>query len=508
MDTIKNRTLVLVACLIVGILFLLPTLFRSQFEGINWISKPITLGLDLRGGVHLVYEVQGDEAVKSRLQSVANTLRSEFREAKIAMVKSKVLDNNRIEFTFLSDAVAERAQSKIQEVSKDLQFVEKTPDGERAKLIYSVSDSYAAKVKLEAIGQAVETLRNRVDQFGVTEPLIQRVGDNRILLQMPGEQNVASVKKVIGNVAKLEFRLLPSGKSDHTTKVKDKQGANVEVEDEALMTGEAVSDARVSFDQGVSVSLTLTSEGARTFRKITAENVGRNLAIVLDNVLYSSPRINEAIGGGHASISGGFSVEEAKQLAVVLRAGALPAPLKVVEERSVGPTLGSESIQKGIAAILAGFIAVAVFMLVWYKKSGVVAVVSLILNLFFILAILSAFGATLTLPGLAALALTIGVAVDSNVLIFERIKDELWNGAGRDAAVRGGFDKAYTAIFDANLAALFTGLILYILGTGPVKGFAVTLCVGVITTMFCAVFASRIAFEYFELKGKKFSISI
>jgi preprotein translocase subunit SecD len=274
------------------------------------------------------------------------------------------------------------------------------------------------------------------------------------------------------------------------------------------MTGQDVAVARVAFEQGVSVSLTMTSEGARTFRKITAENVGRQLAIILDNVLYSSPNINEPISGGQASISGGFTVEEAKQLAVVLRAGALPAPLKVMEERTVGPSLGAESIKKGITAIVAGFLMVALFMMFYYKKSGVVAVISLLLNLILIIAILSAFGATMTLPGLAALALTVGVAVDSNVIIYERIKDELYNGAGRDAAVRQGFDKAYTAILDANLAALFVGLILYFLGTGPVKGFAVTLSIGVCTTLFCAVFASRIAFDAFELKGKKLPLSI
>lgn len=506
---IKKRFFVFLAVVVVALLFLAPTLFRSVFQDTNWVSKPLSLGLDLSGGVHLVYEVQASEAVKSRLQSISNTLRSEFRDAKIALVKAKVTENNVAEFTFLSDQVAEKAKSKIQEIAKDLNFKEKTPDGDRMKLSYGISDIFAERVKAEAINQAVETLRNRVDQFGVAEPLILKIGADRVLLQMPGVSDVSSVKKVVGNVAKLEFRLLPiGGGSERTVNFKDKSGATVVVEDEALMTGDVVSDARVGFDQGVSVSLTLNAEGARIFRKITTENVGRNMAIILDGIVYSSPRINEPIGGGHASISGSFTVEEARQLAVVLRAGALPAPLKVMEERTVGPSLGSESIHKGMMAIFGGFVLVAVFMVFWYKKSGLVAVGSLLLNLFLIVSVLAAFGATLTLPGLAALALTVGVAVDSNVLIFERIKDELWNGSTRDAAVRGGFEKAYTAILDANLAAFFTGLILYFLGTGPIKGFAVSLCVGIVTTMFCAVFVARLAFEHFQLKGGKFGLSI
>jgi preprotein translocase subunit SecD len=443
------------------------------------------------------------------MQSIATALRSEMREAKIALTAVKVPDSRRVELTFLNDQTAERGKAKIQESHKDLIIKDTLPDGTKVKVTYAITDQYAEKISADSVSQAVETLRNRVDQFGVAEPLVQRSGTNRIVLQMPGVSDVASVKKIVGNVAKLEFRLIPKpGSTESTITVKDKAGANITVEDQVLMTGQDVSVARVAFEQGVSVSLTFNAEGARTFRKITTENVNRQLAIILDNVLYSAPNINEPIAGGTASITGGFTVEEAKQLAVVLRAGALPAPLKVMEERTVGPSLGAESIRKGVIAILAGFAAIAVFMVFWYKKSGIVAVVSLALNLFFIVAILSAFGATMTLPGLAALALTVGVAVDSNVIIFERIKDELSAGHSRDGSVKLGFEKAYSAIFDSNISSLFTGIILYILGTGPVKGFAVTLSIGVCTTMFCAVYVSKIAFDYFSLKGSKTSLSI
>jgi preprotein translocase subunit SecD len=271
------------------------------------------------------------------------------------------------------------------------------------------------------------------------------------------------------------------------------------------MTGDSVVDARVGFDQRgqAEVSVALSPLGAKTFAKVTSENVGRNLAIVLDGVVYSSPVIREAITGGRASISGGFTTDEAKQLKIVLKAGALPAPLEVLEERTVGPTLGLESVKKGLMAMAVGFGVIALFMVVYYAKAGVIAVATLILNAVFMVAALSFFGATLTLPGLAGLALTIGMAVDSNVIIFERIRDEVRAGVARDLAVHTGFDKAFSAIFDANITTLLSGMILYYFGTGPIRGFAVTLCIGVVSTVFCAVFAARLAFDYFELKGKR-----
>jgi preprotein translocase subunit SecD len=275
------------------------------------------------------------------------------------------------------------------------------------------------------------------------------------------------------------------------------------------MTGDAVKTAFWSSPAGqVEVMLNLTPDGARTFGRITSENVGRNLAIILDGVVYSSPVIRDAITGGQASISGGFTVAEANELAIVLRAGALPAPLVVMEERTVGPSLGKESIEKGVFAILIGSLAVFLCMAVYYRKAGLVANGTLILNILFVVALLSAFGATLTLPGLAGLALTVGMAVDSNVIIFERIRDELRNGASRDAAVHGGFDKAYSAIFDSNLTTFLSAMILYYFGTGPVRGFAVTLSIGVITTVFCAVFVSRLAFDTWKLKSGERALSI
>jgi preprotein translocase subunit SecD len=287
--------------------------------------------------------------------------------------------------------------------------------------------------------------------------------------------------------------------------LRGKSGETVVVEDQALMTGDAVSDARVNIDQKgeVQVSLKLTPTGGQTFARITSENVGRQLAIVLNGVVTSSPVIREPITDGNASISGGFTMDEAKELKIVLKSGALPAPLEILEERTVGPTLGLESVKKGLIAMAIGFGTISLFMVVYYLKSGAVAVGTLVLNAILMMGCLSLFGATLTLPGLAGLALTIGMAVDSNVIIFERIRDEIRNGASRDLAVHTGFDKAFGAIFDSNLTTLLAGGILYYFGTGAIRGFAVTLSVGIATTLFCAVYVARLCFDYFELKGKQ-----
>ena len=504
---IQQRTIVFVAVVVLAVLSLLPTVLRDNFTQ-KWFTKPMALGLDISGGVHLVYGVKAREAVTSRLQALLAGLRSDLRGKKIAVAQSTVGGDNALLITLLSDASLEAAKATIQEKSPELSLVSTEMDGSRPRLRYQLSEMAAKKIETDAIEQAVETLRNRVDQFGVSEPLIQRSGEDRIILQMPGVSDINAVKKVVGSVAKLEFRLVPgpgTPQGGGTMTFKNKEGQPVVVEDQALMTGDAVSDARVDFDQQgqVEVSLRLSSLGQQTFARITSENVGRQLAIILDGVVYSAPVIRDAITGGQASISGGFTMDEARQLKVVLKAGALPAPLTVLEERTVGPTLGLESVKKGVVAMGIGFVAISLFMMVYYAKSGVVAVVTLILNAIIMMACLSFFGATLTLPGLAGLALTIGMAVDSNVIIFERIRDEIRNGSSRDVAVATGFDKAFSAIFDANVTTLLAGMLLYYFGTGAIRGFAVTLSVGVVTTVFCAVFVARLLFDYFELKGKQ-----
>lgn len=509
----ENRSglLIILVALVLALLFLVPTMFPKTFgtggsmEG-KWFSKPISLGLDLSGGVHLVYQVDTNEAVAGRLQSLANSVRSDLLKEKIAIIRGKSTEEGLVEFIFLTEQMSQRARDLIERNNRDLIYKETLPDGSRFKLVYSISEQMKAQIKTNSVNQAVETLRNRVDQFGVSEPLIQRVGEDRIMLQMPGVSDVAAVKRIVGKVAKLEFRLVALPRSDiPTVTLPFKNGGTATLEDEVKMGGDAVDRASVSMDaqRGVTVDLSLTSEGAKIFGKVTSENVGRQLAIVLDGKVYSNPVIETAIIGGQAVITGGFSPDEARELAVVLRSGALPASLNVMEERTVGPTLGLESIKAGVVATLAGLTLIALFMGFYYKKAGLVAIGTLTLNGILILAALSAFGATLTLPGIAGLALTLGIAVDSNVIIFERIKDELSNGAGRDAAVSAGFDKAYSALVDANLTGLIGAVVLYIFGTGPIRGFAVTLSLGTMTTLFCAIFVAKILFEFFPLTGKK-----
>lgn len=506
----RGGLFVIIGSIVFAALFLIPTFLPSVFgpggsmEG-KWFSKPISLGLDLSGGVHLVYQVDTDEALAGRLQSLANSIRSDLLKEKIAIVRGKSTENGLVEFIFLTEQMAQRGREMIEKNNRELLFKETAPDGSRFKLIYSVSEPTKVSIRTNAVNQAVETLRNRVDQFGVTEPLIQRVGEDRIMLQMPGVSDVAAVKRIVGKVAKLEFRLVALPRSDiPTISLPVKDGGTATLEDEVKMGGDAVERAAVSMDaqRGVTVDLSLTSEGSKTFGKVTSENVGRQLAIVLDGKVYSNPVIESAIIGGQAVITGGFSPDEARELAVVLRSGALPATLNVMEERTVGPTLGRESIKAGVVATLVGLAMIGIFMSFYYKKAGLVAVFTLTLNAFLILASLSAFGATLTLPGIAGLALTLGIAVDSNVIIFERIKDELANGAGRDAAVVAGFDKAYSALLDANLTGLISAVVLYIFGTGPIRGFAVTLSIGTLTTLFCAIFVAKVIFDLLPLRGK------
>ena len=504
---LKRRIGIYCAVVVVALLFLLPTFFKDSFKDGAWISKPLSLGLDLQGGVYLVYEVVVEEAVKSNLQAIGNAARRELRKKKVPVQRAKANDKRQLELTLLSDRSLDQVRAFMEEQygSLRLEKEEKASAGRRVTLVFSLGDNEARLIERTAVERAIETLRNRVDQFGVSEPLIQKVGNKRIILQMPGAEDIESVKKIVGSVAKLEFRFRPNSETrKFAEQIVTREGAKVFVEDEIQMTGDMVDDARVSTIQGqVEVSLRLTAEGAQVFRRVTSEGVGRQLSIILDGQEYSAPRINEPIAGGQASITGGFSMEEASQLALVLRAGALPAPLEVLEERTVGPTLGQESIEKGVLAILVGFAAVLVFMVFYYKKSGVVAIASLILNILLVLAGLSAFGATLTLPGLAGLALTVGMAVDANVIIFERIREELRVGAGRDAAVEAGFGKALSAIIDSNITTLLAGLILYQFGTGPIKGFAVTLSVGILTTIYCATFVAKLSFDLFPLKGKE-----
>jgi preprotein translocase subunit SecD len=502
-SSIKSRLLVLIGIIVASVILLVPTFFPTQFE--NWpFSKPLSLGLDLSGGIAITYEVQEADAVVSYVETLGREIRKILLEEKIPVVRAKAEKDGRLGITFLSKESAEKGFVKIEDSYPLLnKIAQEDIIGGRVQYFFEVVEAKAIEIKQRAVEQAIEALRNRVDQFGVAEPLIQRIGKNRISLQMPGFSDIDKVKRVIGKVAKLEFRLTPDRPNVPSVTLKDLQGGKVKVEDRIQMSGDKVEDAKVSVGAGrVEVTLKLTRDGGKLFRDITTDNVGRNLAIILDNIVYSSPSIREPISGGEAIISGSFTVEEAQQLSVILKSGALPATLKVLEEKKVGPSLGSESIKSGVLAICGGFVSILLFMAWYYRGAGLIAVGTLVINLLVLLATLSLFGATLTLPGLAGLALTIGIAVDSNVIIFERIRDELRNGYDIHAAITAGFDNALSAILDTNLTALVTGVILYFFGTGPIRGFAVTLSIGVLTTIFAAVFVAKIVFDVLDDKGK------
>jgi preprotein translocase subunit SecD len=379
-------------------------------------------------------------------------------------------------------------------------------------------DRAVAQLRDDAVRQGVETIRNRVDQFGVAEPTITRQGTDRILIQLPGVQDPERAKALIGKTALLEFKLLDERTpADQAVKGQLPEGSEVMfqrrvdkatkgesrtpfvVQKRTLLTGAELNRAEVQSDPNTpgnwQVAIEFNAVGTRVFGEVTEQNVGRHLAIILDGNLYSAPRINERIPGGRAVITGNFTVDEARDLAIVLRAGALPAPVTILEERTVGPSLGADSIRRGMIAIVASAAVVFVFMLVYYRLSGLIADVALVLNLIILLACMAAFGATLTLPGIAGIALTIGMAVDTNILIFERIREELRVGKTPRAAIEAGFTRALRTIIDTHLTVMVTAGILYNFGTGAVKGFAVSLFVGLGASLFTAYFFTRLLFD-------------
>jgi preprotein translocase subunit SecD len=513
-----NKTLiwkfVLIGLVLVGSLY-------SAFP----LQKKIKLGLDLQGGMHLVYEVQTDKAVEIAMQRTTEDL-------KTALIKGGVTpaaittDGKKIAVDLLKPDDLEPARK----AAKAYGEIEEQSSSGGLKLVYAVTNDKAISIRQHAVDQALETLRNRIDQFGVSEPIIQRQGENRILIQLAGVKDPERAKSLIQTTARLEFRLVDENASvDDALKgqvppnlellyeyKKDETGKSVStipllVERATLMGGESIADADVRIDQQYNepyVSLGFDSEGARRFGEITARNVKRRLAIVLDGKVHSAPVIREKIEGGNAQITGSFSAEQAHDLAIILRAGALPAPLVLAEERTVGPSLGADSIRDGIRACLYGALAVVLFMLVYYRVGGLIADMALMLNLVILAGLMGYLEATLTLPGIAGIALTIGIAVDANVLIYERVREELRNGKTVRAAVDAGFKRAFVTIMDSNITTLIAAVVLFQFGTGPLKGFAVTLTIGILASLFSAVFVSRTVFELILTNRKITGISV
>ncbi|MGD9763917.1 MAG: protein translocase subunit SecD [Candidatus Binatia bacterium] len=524
------RTLLMLGLTLAAIVILLPTIWQPLPDWLGFLkSSKVSLGLDLQGGTHLVMQVDTDQAVSNSLEVNADELRRELRKAGVRAPKVERVGTG-LQVTIpadqrstLIDVVAERYPNlKVGE--------SETADGTLVQRLGLSAEEIRA-IKQAAVEQSLETIRNRVDQFGVAEPIIQRQGERDLLIQLPGVQDPERAKELIGKTAVLEFKLVrdvnaePFAKGNQTlpsgTEVlyeimkspsgERRKGAPLLLESQTLMTGDVVTDARVrpgDLPGSRIVSLDLNQRGARLFGEITAANVRRRLAIVLDDTIYSAPVIQEAIPGGKAVISGSFTTEEAKDLAIVLRSGALPAPVSVAEERTVGPTLGRDSIRQGIRSFIVAGALVMLFMVIYYRFAGLLADMALIWNVLFMVAALAAFNATLTLPGIAGIVLTLGMAVDANVLINERIREELRLGKSPRAAVEAGYDRALPAILDSNITTLLSGIILFQFGSGPIKGFAVTLCIGLVSHVFTAVVGTRLVWDYLLSRRQLRSVSI
>lgn len=524
MKTISWKVPVVGVVLIVAVIYVLPTFFSGW-----WPHKQINLGLDLQGGMHLVLEVKSEKAVESTTERMRNELRTAFREARIRHRGIDVTGLSKLSVDVLDEQDIEKIKSLLKQDFPDLEILSAAGKGAgNYRIDIAFSPEWEDHIKKQAVDQALETIRNRIDQFGVTEPDIRIQGTRRILVQLPGITDTDRAKQLIGKTALLEFKLL-----DDTGDLASALAGNVppgsellyeatdtpEGEDrrpylvrrETLLTGASLTDARVQIDTQFNepyVAIDFDRRGARDFERITAENVKKHLAIILDGRVYSAPVIQEKIAGGKARITGNFDMQEARDLAIVLRAGALPAPVEIIEERSVGPALGHDSIRKGIISMTVGGILVLLFMMIYYKGSGMIANLALVFNIILIAAGLSAFGATLTLPGMAGIILTIGMAVDANVIIFERIREELRLGKTPLASIANGFDRASLTILDANVTTLIAALVLFQFGTGPVKGFAVTLSLGVLASLFTALVFCRIIFEHLYTAYKFKTVSI
>ena len=503
------RILVSIAALGLGLLLSMP------------LDKKINLGLDLQGGMHLIYEVAVEEAAQKSLEKTSADIERFLKEKKIGVVSS-ARDGETIVVRLPSGAIAAEAADLL---DAEFNIMERTAlNKESGTVTYQFTADYRKQIDANSISQALETLRNRIDQFGVAEPAIQQEGDNRILIQLPGVKDRERALKIIDKTAQLEFHMLSESMSGQMAEEKGAPAGTILLYEKQLdrvtkkvtgkipyllnsrteVTGDMVTHAQVSYNQFniPYVSIQFNAEGTRVFGQLTTENVGKRMAIVLDGAVYSAPVIREPITGGSCMIEGSFSNEEARDLALVLRAGSLPAKLIKLEERSVGPSLGSDSIASGIKAGVIGSLAVFFFMLIYYRFAGFVADLALIMNFFMLMGAMAYFGATLTLPGIAGIVLTIGMAVDANILVFERIREELTLGKTVRTAVDVGFSRAFTTIVDSNVTTLIAAICLFQFGTGPVKGFAVTLTIGLMISMFTAVFVSRTMFNLY-LSGRR-----
>lgn len=518
--------------LLAAIVYLVPSL-SPDLPG-WWSSvlpkEKIRLGLDLQGGMHLILEVEAEKAVESHTERVLEELKQDLRKSKIRYTDLKRTGHDRLDIVLMGAKDKDGFETIVTGNYPDFKLSSVPVEGDRIGFQMALLPKAREQIMQMASEQALETIRNRVDQFGVSEPDIRPQEGHRLLIQLPGVKDPKRALELIGRTALLAFKLV-----DEEGNLEEALKGNVPAGDEilyhsgsdpktgrsfktpyllkkrAILTGEYLTDARIQIDPQYNepyVSITFDARGARLFEQVTGENIKKRLAIVLDNNVYSAPVIQDKISGGRAQITGRFTMDEARDLAIVLRAGALPAPVKILEDRTVGPSLGRDSIEQGFRAALIGGIGVVLFMIFYYNLAGVVANIALLLNVVLIMAGLALFGATLTLPGIAGIVLTMGMAVDANVLIYERIREELRLGKTPRAAIDAGFSRAMVTILDSNVTTLVAGLVLFQFGTGPVRGFAVTLSIGIAASMFTAIFVARIMFDYLYVQRKMQRISI
>lgn len=534
------RLSLIASTIILAAIFFLPNtpLFSRMPEWWkkNMPDKGITMGLDLQGGIHLVFEVEGEKAVEITTERIAQSLKD-------ILAKKKLSADVASSGAFITAAPASMDIRKAIEDNYPLL----TPVETGAKVVYKISDKEAVKIRDGAADQALETIRNRIDQFGVAEPTIHRQGANEIVVQLPGIKDPKRAIEIIGKTAQLEFKIVddaspvaaeipasidPGEEENLLKKFAEKIPADDEIlfekkinretgavrkipillKKQAALTGDLLKEAKVNIDSSnfgqPYVSISFNTTGAKLFEDVTAANVKKRLAIILDTTVYSTPVIQERIGGGNAQISGSFSMDEVKDLVIVLKAGALPAPVKMLQNITVGPSLGTDSIEAGKRAGIIGTILVVIFMIIYYRLSGVIADFALVLNIVLLLGAMASLNATLTMPGIAGIILAIGMAVDSNVLMFERMRDELRSGKTPRAAVDSGYHKAFWTIFDSHVTTLITAAVLFQFGTGPIKGFAVTLSLGVAINLFTALIGTKTIFDIINSRHdvKKLSI--
>ena len=512
------RVLLFAGMALTAVVFLVPTLVTEVPSFWPW-KQTIRLGLDLKGGTHLLYGVDVEKAIENAVERGGQDLERELRQAQIGATTID-RDGTRLRIRLANKEKHQQTQDLVHERFPSL--VAEAGAAEGDQLVYKLDDREIQRIRDNAREQALRIIRNRIDQFGVAEPTVQAQGSDEIVIQLPGIQDPQRAKELIGRTALLEFKVVArpgqgtveSPAAGQQVIYGRGQGGRREpylLERRTLMTGDVLTDARVSPGsgaEGMAVTFELDARGAKQFAELSTANVGRNMAIVLDGVVESAPVIREPITGGRGQITGRFSFTEAQDLANVLRNGALPAPLKLLEERTVGPSLGQDSIRRGMLSFAVGTALVVGFMLVYYKGGGLIANGALVFNVLCLLGVFAAFGFTLSLPGIAGIVLTVGMAVDANVLILERVREELRLGKTARAAIDAGYDRAWSAIVDSNVTTFLSGLILFQFGTGPVRGFAVTLCVGIATSLLSAVYGTRTVYDIFTSGRRVTTVSV